>query len=123
MLTNEKYNIYKNRYISRLSIVPCLAILHNNSPSLKVFKKKVSLLNISFRIRRLLNHGGFKPFLRGSYLKYRKICTTQAGIFYHDISPECHFMNTLINLHTLIFSSFSSSRVPRIDVQVFNTDS
>ena len=122
MLTNEKYNIYKNRYISRLSIVPCLAILHNNSPSLKVFKKKVSLLNISFRIRRLLNHGGFKPFLRGSYLKYRKICTRHACIFIM-ISPECHFMNTLINLHTLIFSSFSSSRVPTIDVQVCNTDS
>ena len=81
MLINEKHNIYENRYISRLSIVPCLAILHNNSPSLKVFKKKVSLLNISFRIRRLLNHGGFKPFLRGNYLKYRKICTTHAGIF------------------------------------------
>ena len=122
MLTNEKYNIYKNRYISRLSIVPCLAILHNNSPSLKVFKKKVSLLNISFRIRRLLNHGGFKPFLRGGYLKYRKISRTNAGIFYH-VSPECHFMNTLINLHTLNCSSFSSSRVPTIDVQDCNTDS
>ena len=93
MLTNEKYNIYKNRYISRLSIVPCLAILHNNSPSLKVFKKKVSLLNISFRIRRLLNHGGFKPFLRGNYLKYRKICTTQAGIFYFARMPFHEYIN------------------------------
>ena len=121
MLTNEKYNIYKNRYISRLSIVPCLAILHNNSPSLKVFKKKVSLLNISFRIRRLLNHGGFKPFLRGSYLKYIKICRTNAGIFYHDFFAGMPFYE-YINLHTLKVSSFSSSRVPTIDVQVCNTD-
>ena len=120
MLTNEKYNIYKNRYISRLSIVPCLAILHNNSPSFKVFKKKVSLLNISFRIRRLLNHGGFKPFLRGIHLKYKEnyrmlACVIMILRFYE-------YINGTLILHTFESSFFASSKLASIDIRLCKTD-